>query len=516
LKKKPVLTLVFPAVLIFIGLFYFIVRQQSYRIPQNLILISVDTLRKDHLGCYGNPDVYTPNIDALSKTCAQFQTCIAPMGRTNPSFASLHTGLYPNENTVVSLFKKLPGSQITIAEILKKTGFKTAFFNSNPMLKPKSGLTQGFDEYYEPTDKSISKVLPVKEMLQNEFSGNEQTPKKIKKKKAWLTHVFDASFDSNSSKPKFQFAAEYVTNAAIKYLKNTNETDKEFLWVHYMDPHWPYEPPSPWNRSHQKTNTTDLHNFSGMAMPIIKFHNTMNTQTRDYLRGLYKSEIEYADYHIGRFLRNLAERHLLENSLIVFVADHGELLGEHNTYFCHGDNVYAENIEVPLMLRAEKQIPEVVLNRLIHITDVMPLILSLLGQENTNTKDTSFAEYIKNPDSSFPDDEIMFSSTGITSKENPRSYFEGMKGRWQTAINKDYKLIYIPHPNTNIWEMYNRSADPAEQINLVGTGLKSEQELRSILEKWIDKNKEKEQINPETLPEDPELLKQLKTLGYID
>ncbi|MCD4654444.1 sulfatase-like hydrolase/transferase [bacterium] len=490
--------------------FFYLFTYQSDKPPKHIILISIDTLRLDHLGCYGNPKIYTPNIDALSRSCSQFQKCISPMGRTNPSFASLHTGLYPRENSVRTLFRKLPESQVTIAEILRESGFKTAFFNANPMLQPKSGLTQGFDFYCEPTSNNFEKKTPpVKEKLKsNKILEPQKDPiigkKKKKKKELWLAQVFNASFDVNNRSPQFKFAAEYVSNSAIKYLETINENDRAFLWVHYMDPHWPYEPPSPWNHIHLQPKHSELQHLTRIPMPVVKFDNPMKEQTRNYLRGLYKCEIEYTDHHLGRFLRKMAEKHILEDSLIVFISDHGESLGEHNVYFCHGDVVYSDNIEVPLMLRSKKQIKPGLLKQSVHMTEVMPIIMDLLGQKYEINR-------------SFPHgDSIMFASTGSTSEENPRSYFPGMKGRWQAIMNDRYKLITIPHPEINIWEMYDKLEDPGEKVNLIGYGLDAELELRQKLVRWMQEDEEQTMVKPENIPEDPVLLEQLKNLGYID
>lgn len=495
--------------------------------PDHLILISVDTLRTDYLGCYGNPDVYTPNLDQLFRSSIQFQSCISPMGRTNPAFASLHTGQYPSQNGVVSLFRELPEAQVTLAETLKEAGFKTAFFNANIMLRPKSGLTQGFDEYIEPGAEPSPQPNEVIKTVPNEGQASNSQgqalpdgPLKTKPKNPkWLTKVFKPRFDVESLVPNDRYGADSISDAAIDYINQIKIDDRVFMWIHYMDPHWPYQPPFPWNQIHQTIPHETVPDFAMTPMPQIKFHNAMKPDIREYYRNLYKGEIEYTDRQIGRLIHALRRQDILDSSLILFVSDHGESLGKENVYFCHGDVAYQDNISVPFMLRSARQIKSGIVRVALHLTDVMPVVLSFLNLDH-DPQPPAIMDIIRNPKLQRPQqkDSLMFAWTGTTSDENPRSFVKGIEGRWRTVMNDRYKLIRIPHPDETRWELYDSVRDPAETRNLAGTGLKIENQLRSELLNWI--NQDNYVLTDDDTPDQPEStgleLEQLRNLGYID
>jgi len=483
--------------------------------PKHVILLSVDTLRRDHLGCYGNPGIFTPNIDRLARKSVQFHSAIAPMGRTNPSFATLHTGLYPRDHGVTSLFRRLPDRHTTLAERFQTAGFTTAFINANPMLDEDSGLHQGFDTYYMADQDTAEPPERINQVLMDEHTAADKSVSRHfspdRPKSGWLTHVYEVPDNLKSKQPVFQYAAEYVTDTAIRHMDSLTAEDQTFLWLLYMDPHWPYEAPSPWNRLHESAKPEALEAFEMLPMPDLKFHNTMSPESRDYLRNQYRNEVEYTDHHIGRLLRYLAEQDLMADTLIVFVSDHGESLGEHGVYFCHGDVVYQDNIRVPFMLHgpgAPDGTGGSLTDRRLSMNHVAREILDrtvklnpILNGENRN--------YTADPDT-------VFAMTGSTSLKNPRSYYDDSRGRWHTVIQDDYKLIYIPHPENDIWELYDLSDDPGERLNLTERGVPLEPVLRRRLEQWDVMNFEEPDTVRDVIPEDPAVIQQLKNLGYID
>lgn len=231
----------------------------------NLILISVDTLRQDHLSVYGYHRQTTANIDRLLESGVRFNNAHCNVPLTNPSFASLYTSAYPHDTGATRNGVPMVKSAETLAEILKRNGYSTAAFLSNWPLKARiSNLDKGFDLYDD-----------------NFF------------KKRWV-------FFNNER------GAKQVTELANRWL-DSRPREPFFLWAHYSDPHAPYL----------------LHR--GFAFPSPKGPRSEAQDRAD----AYDSEVAYTDHYIGELLDKIKALGMDRHSLIVFTADHGEELGEH-------------------------------------------------------------------------------------------------------------------------------------------------------------------------------------------
>ncbi len=461
--------------------------------PLHLVFITVDTLRKDYLGCYGNPRIYTPHMDELSKKGTLFQTCLAPLGKTNPSIASILTAKYPHEHSVRSLWHVLPEKETTLTEVLKERGYATAFVNGNNLLGPQSGITQGFDYYEGPQggfirywDKTKAENFTIKE--------EEQNPLRI---------LSAAS-------------AERITNLAIKRIEKLKEREKIFLWVHYMDPHWSYHPPSPWNRTHTKSVDADFEKLAAESLPVLQFQNSLSDNMIEYFKGLYAGEVEYTDYHIGRLLNKLTECNILHDCLLVFSSDHGEALGEKEFFFCHGDDVYRESLDIPLIFYSTEDLPfSDILEQPVQTTSLFSAVIKLLGTGDTMQKyDIPHRPLIDKIDND--ENNYLFAETdGWTPKENPRRYIPGALGKWRMIRDDRYKLIRIPHPEKDILELYDLKNDSAELINLAGKNSRREEILKAKLEEWAAEDPASKDDTPEEPPDEPSIKQKLKSLGYI-
>ncbi|MBN2372423.1 tetratricopeptide repeat protein [bacterium] len=276
------------------------------RIDYNLLLITVDTLRADHLGCYGYKSIKTPNIDRLASEGVLFSRAITPVPITLPSHASIMTGLYPAQHGVRNNGNfSLAGQAVTLAEIMKGYGYQTGACVGSFVLDSVFGLDQGFD-YYD-----------------DNFNPG--------KKRASALH--------NERK------AADVNRAALHWLQK-NKDNRFFLWLHYYDPHSPYFPP-------------------------VSF-------AFDYKDCLYDGEIAYVDYCLGELFDQIEQMGLKDKTVIVFTADHGEGLGEHNE-LTHAIFIYDSTLRVPLIIKAPalpergKAVPSMV-----STMDIMPTVLEIL------------------------------------------------------------------------------------------------------------------------------------------
>ncbi|MFH0981954.1 MAG: sulfatase [Planctomycetota bacterium] len=235
----------------------------------NVLLITLDTTRADHLGCYGYKQIKTPAIDSLLDHGVRFDDDVVSVPLTLPSHATMMTGLYPPRLGVRDNGTyELAPEHVTMAEILKAQGYDTAAFVSVFILDKRFGLDQGFDVY----DFAVSdQGRRGPETLRNE-----------------------------------RFAGE-VTSSAIRWLKSRGKaraTAPFFMWIHYYDPHNPYDSP-----------LAELENFKG--------------------KHPYDAEIAFVDLHLKRLLAALDEQGLRERTLIVLQTDHGESLTEHRETY-HG------------------------------------------------------------------------------------------------------------------------------------------------------------------------------------
>jgi len=322
----------------------------------NLLLITVDTLRADHLGCYGYERDTSPNLDRLAREGLRFTRAASPRAKTTPAVASLLTGLYPHDHGVRDLAAPLDRPVPLLQEELRERGWFTAAIVGNFVLtRARSGLDRGFD--------------------------------------VWIDELPDVRGVPPHDAP--QRTAASLTDAALELLPEVLEarTGPWFLWLHYMDPHGAYEPP----REHDVflAQTTDpipreedlppspIHRYRVADYNVPDEAFLAGRPDANRVRALYDGEIHYADAEIGRVLEHLRESGQLERTLVVVTADHGESLGEHRYWFEHGSYVYEATCRVPLIVRlpgAMDARPEPGLRAGgISLVDVAPTLLDLLG-----------------------------------------------------------------------------------------------------------------------------------------
>jgi arylsulfatase A-like enzyme/Flp pilus assembly protein TadD len=275
--------------------------------PLNVLLITLDTTRADYLGCYGAAAAQTPTLDRLAREGTLFRHCSTCTMMTLPSHCSIMTGLYPFVHGVRrNGMDHLPAAASTLAEVLKAAGFATAASIGSYVLDARFGLAQGFDVYHG---------VPVP-------SG--------------------ASVDAASSERK----GDKVCDDALALLRERAQ-QRFFLWVHFYDPHYPYESPR-----HPDIQSAEA----------------------------YADEIAYMDGQIGRLLDEVKKLGLQRSTLVLLVGDHGEGLEEHQEYQ-HGFFAYETCQHVPLLMRCPGVIPGGrQIDAVVRTVDVAPTILELTGQ----------------------------------------------------------------------------------------------------------------------------------------
>jgi len=371
----------------------------------NVILITIDTTRADHLGAYGYPRPTSPNLDKLAADGTVFENSWAHAPSTRYSMPAILTGRLPLDVYYDTSIEGWPGllpKATTIAETLDTVGFTSGAFTNYWYFDQARRMDQGFAEY-DNSNKSLHQGV--------ENAGFEQTK-------------------GSSSKQQ--------TDKAIKYVDG-HAAQRFFLWVHYYDPHYAYEP------------HPELPSFGADRI------------------ALYDGEIRFTDFHIGRLLDDLRAKGLYDKTVIVVTGDHGEGFGEHDILL-HGFDLYAAQTRVPLIIRVPGIAPRRSEEPAGHV-DILPTLANLAGAPaTTDMMGQSLLGAIAGKD----EDRIVPQQLSYEGKHEKRG-----------AAGKDCHVIYNVSPDTS-WEAYRLDEDPDETRDVSDGGDCTS--TRTAFEKWFDQS----------------------------
>jgi choline-sulfatase len=402
----------------------------------NVLLITLDTLRADHLSCFNPQSVPTPHIDALATRGVRFVQAVAQVPLTTPSHASIMTGTYPQVHKVRDiggfvLDKSVP----TLASVAQGAGLETAAFVGAAVLSHHYGLNKGFETYNDDMGaKRDEGLLPG---VVAEIRGDAVTERVLE----WLERRHEVSGRSASGK-------------------------NFFLWVHYYDPHFPYDPPMPFKAK--------------------------------YSKDLYSGEVAFTDAQVGRLLQWLAGHGLNEKTLIVLMADHGESLGDHGEY-THGVFLYESTMHIPLIV-AGPGIPQgQVVQQQVRSIDVMPTVADFLQvSPGDKVQGTSLMPLMigqKEVPTHYNYMETLYPKTSMGWSE-----LRGMR-------TDQWKMIAAPKP-----ELYRLDEDRAEKQNVKDRYPADADHLEKKI--WEVAGQPGSLGTLERQPVDDETLRQLQSLGY--
>jgi len=295
----------------------------------NVLLIVVDTLRADHLGCYGYDRDTSPSIDKLAEHSLLFKNAISVAPWTTPSVASMFTSQYPTALGMGAEPVVLGSELLTLAEVFKGNSYKTAGIISHVLVSRVLGFAQGFDSYDEENAKGHS-------------------------------HVSSPS----------------ITRKAISYIEQ-HQNDRFFLFLHCFDPHYSYI----MHEDYDYYPDYDGQLYSGQVVEEQReIAPKMSPDDIRYIKALYDSEINFTDKYIRVILDKLKELGLYENTLIVLTADHGEEFLERGDYWIgHTNSLYQEQIHVPLVIKPAGHNKPQVVEEYVGLIDLMPTIVERAG-----------------------------------------------------------------------------------------------------------------------------------------
>lgn len=279
-------------------------KQRPRRKGPNIVVLTVDTLRADHMGLYGYHRDTTPAIDAFAREAVVFDNAVVSRGTTRPSYASMLTALYPFHNGVHTNWEVLHETLPRLPEVLKSAGYHTAAFMSNFVLtKELSGCAQGFDIYDDRVE------------------------------------------EREINRPNYERTAPNTVKAILEWLAS-DPPQPFFLFTNFIDPHGPYRPPEKLRRLYQSKQKRMLE--KRQIPPYQLLEGSLNYF--DYVDG-YDGEIRYVDQSLELLIEQLKRKGLWDEVLVIFTSDHGESFGEHDIFFEHQYHVWEETTRVPLAIR---------------------------------------------------------------------------------------------------------------------------------------------------------------------
>jgi arylsulfatase A-like enzyme len=326
----------------------------------DIALITIDSLRYDHLSCYGYERETTPNIDAIAEDAVLFENAFAHAGSTKFSFPSILSSTYSPMYGGASDMEE----RLLISSVLKSEGYDTAGFHSNPFLN--MGYATGFDRFYDPKDNP-SEASKLRQFVQRNLSHSGLAYKLIKSVYRYVEQVLGSEIGS-----AYEDAAS-MTSLAIDWLRDREEASW-FLWIHYMDPHHPYLPPDDYAREFCDAPVSERESIE-LRKKMLEEPEEMTEREINTIVNLYDSEVRFVDDQIGRLIEYITG--MEGNASVIIAADHGEEFGERGQ-FSHG-SYYEECIHVPLIVDEASSDGKLRRDELVGLIDVPPTITELAG-----------------------------------------------------------------------------------------------------------------------------------------
>ncbi len=442
------------------GLAFLTCRTEPER-PVNLLILSVDTLRADAIGAAGYAAAHTPHIDRLAAEGTYFTAAVTPMPRTTPALGSLLSGLWPHHHgsrEVGDPILDVP----TLAEILRDRGYVTLAVSANLTAGPRQQLHRGFAEFVTYEDLISTYGDGLYRDLTDIAPDND----------GWATAV---------TREGLRLADRLAGQASEPW----------FLWLFYFDPHLMYRPPAPWQDVEAQRCWELYEHYQehrDEAGQVFADLGGVATRALEDCRRLYDAEVAYVDHEIGRLLETLEASERLDDTLVVFAADHGENFGEGGLFFEHGDNAHDAGLRVPLVFAG----PGVARGRrdagAVSLVDVVPTVLSLLGVELEAPADgIDLAARLRAAEEPGPAtrSRVVFAESA-TSMWN-ESVDMLLTGRLccRVCINGErFTLCEIPRDEPSAYQLYDHVADPKLTTDVAAEHQDVVERLAKAWERW--------------------------------
>jgi len=442
--------------------------------PRRVFLITVDTLRADHLGWHGYPRDTSPRLDDWVTRGVVFERAIVQWPKTGPSFASMFTGLYPHTTGLINrAAQTIPEDYLALPTWFQERGFRTAAVVSNPVLSRDLGWGRGFDDYEQTwiDQATLDAIddLPV-----------EQRPV------AFRRHVW----------------AERVNELARPLLASLASEERLFVWLHYTDPHAPYllQPGTEnvflGDEHYADEGIVDLTGAEGRALG--------DERELRYYVAQYDANIRVTDQAIGAILDEIAALEMDSDSLFVLTADHGEELAEHGVPFEHGPVPYNSSVHVPLVLVGEPWVPaEQRVAQPVELIGLFPTLAELLGAPlPEGLEGRSWAP-------------LLAARQPVEGDPPPVAFADA--GAWRRHLrsiqDEEWQLVLRPPDGQRekpLVELYDLTSDPRQLDDVAEDFPEVKDRLGRRLSRWIRESPRN--VTPHT----EAARKALEAMGYLE
>ncbi len=456
----------------------------------NVLLITLCTVRADHMSVYGYPRRTTPHLERLAAEATVYRQSVAAGNMTLISHASLFTGLYGFEHGAHCGLGAPHGRSLderydTLAEVLRKNGYFTAAVGANTwFLIRKYNLQQGFEYYDVRGSKLYLQELPryVVRCRFGELLGDRLPYRDLQR---WTRDAGE------------------INREVLKVLEGVRASGGPFfLFVNYVDAHGPYLPPEPFRSMFAGYDRSfRLSDYYRLWREVLTQRRQISYQERLHLISQYDGAIAYVDHCLGRLFSEMKRMGLYDNTLVIITSDHGEAFGERGV-IGHASTVYQDQIRVPLVIRYPKQRVGSVVDEVTSGVDVFPTVMGVVRLRGPDgLAGRSLVERWNAAG------RAVFSEglPGAVHAEMHRRFRESLRavvvGRWKLIMG-----------SSGTRELYDLSTDPDETRNVYG----AEPEVRARLERILDASRREERTNKgKPVKLHPEILERFRGLGYV-
>lgn len=452
----------------------------------NIVLITMDTVRADHLSVYGYGRDTTPSLREFAKGATLYRHAIAAADMTLPTHASIFTGLYPGWHGAF-IDTPLAPQHVTLAKVLRANGYWAAGVGANwAFLTPVFGLNQGFEDYAVPKPVQFGEPPSyLREMARQ---------------------VLDPVVNTNDFEVRSLRAAD-INRHALDWLRQAGHRGPFFLFLNYMDAHTPYVPPPPFNTKFpgRDPHFAPFSDYARLKRAVLDHTYRLRPSERDHLTSQYDGGLAYLDSEIGHLLRELREMGLYDNTLILITADHGEAFGEHDSLEHAIGFLYQDQVHVPLLVKYPRQQEGRISDEMASDVDFMPTVLEcahLKAPANLQGRPLQLTDNTTAPGVVYAADGRL---TSIGDAKVPLR-FQGLR---RAAFSGSLELITWSQGPP---ELYDLATDPAEAHNLYRADDPLAAALMSHVKTWSASIPRQHKLPAKV---DKSVLEGMRSLGYI-
>lgn len=427
----------------------------------NLLFITLDTVRADHLSAYGYDRQTSPTLDRLAAEGTRFTQAYSHIDLTNPSHLTMLSGLYPRSHGILNNTSVVPLELRTVPERLQEAGYHTVGIVSAYHLGPGWNMDQGFADFYPPTE--------------------------------------------------LRRPAATTTDIALEWLSEHPQAEPFFMWVHYFDPHAPYLPPAPYDTLYDPAQDPMQIPLSQVSLPADwseRYGNWPAAADVAAVVAQYDGAIAYTDDQLARLFTYLEETGLADRTIMIVTADHGEGLGEHGVAFDHY-GLHEEVVHIPLIVRVPGRLPLGLVQEPIGHIHLAPTFLDLLGfPVPQELPGTSLVPVMEGRPWRGTAEIVMQQQEDLAAAVHTAD--------WQLILQRQDEAYWPLYPlHAGGLELYDQRADPGQEHNLwpapPPVAQQAQEALVRLLARWEERTAAASGINASL---DEEMLELLRQLGY--